>query len=291
MKRGIFKRAFSIFLLLSLMSLVWSAPAFPWAEKTHQMINEAAFSKLPEDLYPFFKEYKAWMIYQAPEPDRWRGKDVYTLNNDTGPDHYLNLEKIRKADLYHDRFSYMNALLRRNLQLNEVGFLPFSIIETYQKLLVSFKEYQGTQSEEEKRAIGQNIAYYAGLLGHFVGDGSMPLHVTIHHDGWVGENPNGFATSGVHRKVESFTDAIIRTEDLLPLITNPQMIESPFDDVIDYIYSSHDKVEALYVLNEEEAFRIRPINPKGEEFIVKSVSQASQMLLNLWYKAYMESKE
>jgi len=33
------------------------------------------------------------------------------------------------------------------------------------------------------------------VMGHFVGDGAQPLHVTKHHHGWVGDNPKGYATN------------------------------------------------------------------------------------------------
>ena len=40
----------------------------------------------------------------------------------------------------------------------------------------------------------QAILFYAGWLGHYVGDGSQPLHTTIQYNGWVGPNPHGYTT-------------------------------------------------------------------------------------------------
>ena len=40
-----------------------------------------------------------------------------------------------------------------------------------------------------------NIIYIMGVMGHYVGDASQPLHTTIHHHGWVGPNPNGYTTN------------------------------------------------------------------------------------------------
>jgi len=36
--------------------------------------------------------------------------------------------------------------------------------------------------------IEHKIVFYAGWLGHYVGDGSQPLHTTIHYNGWVDDH-------------------------------------------------------------------------------------------------------
>ncbi len=274
-----------------LLSLTWTTPVLPWADKTHYLINEAALLKLPEDFPLFLKEEKAWVIYLGPEPDRWKDPNSYTLKKDTSPDHYLDLDKIEKSDIRRDRFSYMKAIQRRNLELDEVGFLPFVIIETYEKLLVSFKEYRKNSSLEKRKSIERSIAYYAGTLGHYVGDGSMPLHLTKNYDGWQGSNPKGYATSDVHWPVESYANAILKLDEVVPVIKLPRILDNPFDAGLEFLYSTSTQVEELYQLHKEGAFKENPINPKGKEFILKSVSRGAQMLLDLWNTAYAKSKE
>src|ERR1044071_5432805 len=80
-----------------------------------------------------------------------------------------------------------------------VGLLPWSITENYGKLksgfsyLKAFQEGGGTP--EELANAQANIIYIMGVMGHYVGDGSQPLHATVHHHGWVGANPNGYSTN------------------------------------------------------------------------------------------------
>jgi hypothetical protein len=38
----------------------------------------------------------------------------------------------------------------------------------------------------DTRFTENDLAFYMGWLGHYIGDGSQPLHVTIHGDGWKG---------------------------------------------------------------------------------------------------------
>ena len=147
------KRASLGGILFIILSLTWTTPVLPWANKTHYLTNEAALLKLPGDFPSFLKEGKGWVIYLGPEPDRWRAPDAYTLKKDADPDHYIDLDKIERSDVRRDRFSYMKAIQRKNLDLDEVGFLPFVIIETYEKMLVSFKEYRKNHSPEKKKLI------------------------------------------------------------------------------------------------------------------------------------------
>jgi len=144
---------------------------------------------------------------------------------------------VSASQFPHDRFSYMRALPKGDSP-EEVGFLPFAIMDTYQKLFLSFKAWHTNPSEDERKAIERNITYYVGLLGHYVGDGSMPLHLTIHHDGWKGDNPNGYATSKVHGSMESYADANIDPEDLKSELKAPVLLQDPFNDLIKYLNAS-----------------------------------------------------
>ena len=53
----------------------------------------------------------------------------------------------------------------------------------------TFQKYGGTPVEIANAQA--DIVYVMGVMGHFVGDGSQPLHTTMHFNGWVGDNPNG----------------------------------------------------------------------------------------------------
>jgi len=66
--------------------LLWISPSFAWHENTHHLINEAAFQALPSDFPSFLKEEQSWIVYQVPEPDRWKSKEAETLKKDSGPE-------------------------------------------------------------------------------------------------------------------------------------------------------------------------------------------------------------
>ena len=62
-----------------------------------------------------------------------------------------------------------------------------------------------------------------GIWAHFVGDGSQPLHVTIHFNGWGnGPNPLGFTLDHIHSPFETdyvhanVTDAMVKAAMAAP---------------------------------------------------------------------------
>src|SRR5258706_483832 len=40
-----------------------------------------------------------------------------------------------------------------------------------------------------------NVIYTMGVMGHFAGDASQPLHTTVHFNGWTGANPEHYTTT------------------------------------------------------------------------------------------------
>ena len=78
-------------------------------------------------------------------------------------------------------------------------------MEVYGRLKAAFREYrQRLRAHQPTQAVQQAIIFYAGWLGHYVADGSQPLHTTIQYNGWVGPNPNGYTTQhGIHCAVRN----------------------------------------------------------------------------------------
>ena len=58
-------------------------------------------------------------------------------------------------------------------------------------------------------------SYVMGVMGHYVGDATQPLHTTKHYNGWVGDNPEGYTTS---RKIHSWIDGGFWTATGVPAV-------------------------------------------------------------------------
>ena len=75
-------------------------------------------------------------------------------------------------------------------------------------------------------------------MGHYVADGSQPLHVTRDYDGWVEkDNPNGYNTQhGIHSKFETtFVSANLTAADVQPLMTPVHPVSDEWDAYLAYL--------------------------------------------------------
>src|SRR5213079_2937787 len=82
----------------------------------------------------------------------------------------------------------------------------------------------------------------AGILGHYVADGSNPAHTSIQFNGWAGNNPNGYATDKqFHARFESgFVRANVRIADVLAQVdTTARVLPDLRAGIIAYLRESN----------------------------------------------------
>jgi len=196
--------------LLAIAVLI--APAWPWGNEGHSAIDRVAAEKLPPDVPAFLRKAEAQLAYLGPEPDRWRQTSELALKRAQEPDHFIDLEMVEGMELPPDRYSFYRALEARRQQTpghpddllpERVGLQPYIAIEIFERLVVAFREYRHAIAEHRNPDFAEaNAIFYAGWLSHYVGDAANPLHTTIHHNGWVGPNPNRLH----HRQYHSLED-------------------------------------------------------------------------------------
>ncbi|MGA3209519.1 MAG: nuclease [Syntrophales bacterium] len=275
--------------------------AFGWGKDGHLYINKVAVQKIPNELPAFLAKAAEQIIYLAPEPDRWREASEYTLKNSQEPDHFIDLEKLAGfGELPKGRYTYYKRLYEKRASMTQdrddwlpesIGLLPYITIEVYDRLKVAFREYRTLQeSGQSTGAVEKDVVFYAGWLSHYVGDGSQPMHVTIHHHGWVGDNPNGYSTDhNIHSDFETrFVSQNITPQGFADLVHAPTRLEHPFEDFMDYLRESNKQVERLYQIYKNQGFEGSG-SKEALEFTNGRLAAASQMLLNLWYTAWLES--
>jgi len=299
---------------IALLLMVVLAPVSSsgWGGEGHLMINQIAASYAPADMPAFFRHAGARLGYLASEPDRWRDKRDPQLKYAQEPEHFIDLERVAwMAEFPRDRWQFVHALYDKrataanpdDLLPERVGLVPYETMEVYQRLREAFRQYrQLTNDHKPSEAVEEDIVFYAGWLGHYVGDTSQPLHTTVHYDGWVGPNPNGYAvhiepvpgappTPGLHWKFEGvFVAANIKAEDITPYMHPVQRLGDVFPEYLKFMRGSHSKVEKLYQLDKAKAFDGAG-TPEGKRFAAECMASGAQMLANVWYTAWLESAE
>jgi len=311
--------------------LIFSQPVRAWDYEGHRVANQLALAALPAEFPAFVKTPAARerIAFLSGEPDRWRNMTTdYTLSHYSGPDHYLDLEELehygltpRTLPAFRYEFTSKLALARaatpdkfepidpaRNKdRTREIpGLAPWAIVEYFGKLrsgfsyLKAFLDYGGTA--EEIANAQANIIYLLGVMGHYVADSAQPLHVTKHHHGWVGENPNGYTTNrSIHQWIDGGFFAKtggVTAEPLQVRIQPARIVGDPlkpddlFQQVMSYLVETHGLVEPLYQL--DKAGKLSGISPEASEgraFLETQLVRGGQMLGNLWFTAWQQATE
>jgi hypothetical protein len=315
-------------LILSLGAFAFNAGA--WDYEGHHAVNELALASLPADfgiqLTPALKDRIAFL---AGEPDRWRNVSDLPLKHFNGPDHYIDLEDLKLCGLTPETLPIMRYDFVADIALARAahperfpaidptkdadhtreldGFLPWAITEYYEKLksdfatLKALQQYGGTPTEIANAQA--DIVYVMGVMGHFVGDGSQPLHTTKYFNGWTpDDNPKGYTTrttfhawidGGYFKKTGG-----IRVETLIGKIQPATRIanagdpEAFFRDIVAYLAAQNKFVEPLYEMDKNG--QLTGDGDKGMEalpFLDGQLVKAGQMLGDIWLTAWLEAPE
>jgi hypothetical protein len=293
------KRALSLILLALLVippEVAWS-----WGAEGHTYINQVAAQTIPDDMPPFLRQGEEEIAYLGPEPDRWRSPSEFALKNAQEPDHFIDLERVDWLNpLPPGRYEFYRKLYEKRAATTDhpddylperVGLQPYIVMEIYGRLVVAFHQYRELHEQHKPTETAERSAiFYCGWLGHYVADGSQPLHTTIQYNGWVGPNPNGYSTEhGIHALFEStYVAKNITARDFAALVHRPQRITDPFAGYIEYLRQSNQLVGKVYELDKDHGFTGKG-TAAAFDFTTHRLAAGSQMLLDLWYSAWLDS--
>ncbi len=265
------------------------------------MTAQAAVAALPASMPQFFRDGAPQLAYLNPEPDRWRARTESVqdaaLDGASAPDHFLDLEMIPAesqagALAAKDRFAFMDTLRAHGVSPAVSGTLPFAMLELTQRMRLEFRLWRAAPNDAERRWIEARILNDAGILGHYVADGSNPAHTSIHFNGWVGPNPNGYATdTRFHGRFEAaYVQAKITLADITPAVgAEPQVFRALRPAIVSYFMDTHAEVEHLYQLDKAVPFGVDTESPESKRFTVTRLAAGATMLRDLWWTAWVTS--
>jgi len=271
-----------------------------WGSVGHEMAARTATTALPSAMPAFFRGAADQLVYLDSEPDRWRNFELREMDQAWSYDHYVDLENVPDGALdTPDRFEFLKALYDAGLEKPERdgGFLPYRIIEVYQRVVTEWRMWRSEDDTQKKQWIEARILNDAGILGHYVTDASQPHHTTIHFNGWSAgaPNPEGFSNNRTfHSRFESaFVEAHVTQADVDGQAGrgSPASVAGAARAAVwAYIEESHSHVVQLYRLDRDIGFDpSAPLKAETRDFAASRLAAGADMLADLWWSAWLES--
>jgi hypothetical protein len=269
--------------------------AHAWGNEGHRMISRLAARSLPASVPEFLRSEAAVkeIEYLGPEPDRWRSHAEPELSAAQAPEHFINLEPADAlGPLPRNRLDFEAKVFAAGQRPEKIGLQPWETTEVWERLKAALREYRNLAAAGQYiRPAEQAAIFYAGWLGHYVGDGSQPLHTTIQYNGWTGPNPNGYTTDHqIHWQFEGpFVAANEHEPEVQAKMTDPKAIDGDiFDTYVAYLRHTSTYVEKVYQLDKAGGFTGAG-TPESREFTAERLAAGASMLRDMIYTAWLES--
>lgn len=287
--------------------------AWAWGSTGHRLVGSEGMRALPDYVPDFMKTEQAINDVGefSREPDRWRGSGkVHDSDRDAA--HFIDLDDygntlagVSLDNLPQTRFDYDAAVVAKGNQPWKAGYLPYAEVDAYQQVVKDMAYWRVESLLETRESDKTKKAWYhtdrlrrealilrdIGMLSHYVGDGTQPLHLSIHYNGWGDfPNPNGFTTDKIHVPLEGpyvakyVTSAAVRAKigDYVPCTNTPEKC------VAARLKKTATLIVPMYQLQKDGGFADG--DPRGVAFITQQVAQGAQDLRDAILDAWRDSK-
>lgn len=288
--------------------------ALAWGSTGHRMVGEVAMKTLPAEAPAFLRTPGAAIDVgeYSREPDRSKGAGkVHDQDRDAG--HFLDMDDNGKvlggpalANLPTTKADYDAALRAAGQDMWKGGYLPYSIIDRRQQLTLDLAYWRVLAAAEanpnwaahrdfftaDRVRREQLILKTIGELSHFVGDGSQPLHVTYHFNGWGDyPNPAGYSSAKLHGPFEadlvkgSVSEAAVQAQ-VAPLRVCDCSLEQR---TTVYLTSTYALVIPFYQL--EKAGGLAQGDPRGPAFATRQLAVGASELRDVIVESWRASAD
>ncbi|MGA9658801.1 MAG: hypothetical protein WBQ60_06850 [Asticcacaulis sp.] len=294
------------------IGLVVAGSAGAWGSTGHRIVGEEALRALPVYM-PDFLRSEAGVTdagEYAREPDRWRGSGaVHDAERD--PAHFMDLddEGLTAAGLSLDQLpktrpDYEAALRAKGIDPSKEGYLPYATIDAYQQVIKDMAYWRVLKLMEGRETDAAKKAWYhadrvrredltlrdIGILAHYVGDATQPMHLSIHYNGWGKfPNPEGYTTDKIHVPLEApYVTAHIDSHAVRTHMPAYEACTAPIETcVATRLKRNFTFLIPLYKLEKDGGFAEG--DPRGVTFMAERLGQGAGDLRDMLVDAWRES--
>ena len=259
------------FLLVTLLFLLGS-----WGNRAHRIINERSVLSFPPPM-SFMMFWGSILEDHAMDAD-YR-KDI---DPSEAPKHYINIDEYPELNLSGSiTHGWQEVLAAHGLSfVLDKGILPWATVTAFDTLVQCFVRH-----DYNKAVLMESD------LGHYIGDGHNPLHLTMNYDGQAtGQN-------GIHSRYE--TSMINRYDDLIVYPGDSVwFIQDVNEHVFAYIEANYAYVDSILIADQyakhqagstSSTLYYQLLWEETGTFTTKLLRQASRNLAALIYTAWVQA--
>ena len=267
MKSAFLRYSFLFILLVGLCS---------WGEKAHRKINSSCVEFFPKEL----KQLKIWAAILG---EHASDADIRKKNDKTEfVKHFIDIDNYDDFNNNHRiEENFEMACQKYGLEkVKKEGTLPWATDSTYRALVQDFKTGNWDKA-----------VLTSADLGHYVGDGFMPLHIAANYNGQKSNQ------TGIHRRYEE--TMIDKHIGEVQFKTNTcRKIKGVQSYIFNYLYANHSYIELLlqadsraYELAGKKYDEIYYTNlwESSNSFTVRLLEESSKVTATLIYTAWVEA--
>ena len=247
-----------------------------WGSTGHKKINGCAALSFGTQMSQF-NQWTSVLVAHASDAD-----DRKTTDPNEAPKHYIDIDsysEFNSTGKIAQTLDSVIAIHGSNFVYNN-GILPYATKTTFDTLKACF-----LRNDWAKAVLTSSD------LGHYVGDGHMPLHITKNYDGQQTGN------DGIHSRyetsmIDSYVSQIIYTGDTLTVIPNVTQY------IFDYLYINYTYIDSVFAADNYAQGIASNVNSvqykqalwlKSGGFTTVLFKNASHALAELIYTAWVEA--
>ena len=228
-KKVVFRIAFAAMLLTLPLLILFHKSGKAWGFYAHKSINRLAVYTLPPEMIGFYKKHIEYITEHAIDPDKRR----YATEGEA-PRHYIDIDHYGEYPFDNVPRKWDDAVAALSEDtLNAYGIVPWHLEKMVGRLTKAFEARNSKQ-----------ILRLSADLGHYVGDGHVPLHTTTNYNGQL-TNQKGIHGFWESRIPELFGD----NYDFW--VGKAEYVLNPNEYIWDFILESHVAVDTVLLFERQ----------------------------------------
>ena len=247
-----------------------------WGSKGHKKINQNMAACLPARMSFLLPAWTNVVTSYASEADYRKNQDP----NESAR-HYIDIDNYPEfIQSGHISQAYDSVVAKYGSSfVTDQGILPWSTRITFDSLKNCFQRYDWNKS-----------ALFAADLGHYVGDGHMPLHITRNYNGQFS------GQTGVHSRYETTMVGQYESQITYPA-DSAVYIPDVTGYIFDYLYVDYKYVDSVLLADSYAtttggtgtSVYYQALWEKSGNFTKLLMRNASDALANLVYTAWVQA--